>query len=167
MGAKPTCIRFTERVGGKLVHYWPSNYWIEPDGTNVEAEFQAAKLMLYNPWIAAAVRRMPPGRAKYNGRRFRLSKAQQKEWNSIKEDVMFHLIVGKVLDWPEEVNRPLSETSGPIVEVNFHHDNEWGDCACVNCYKIGDNKLGKLWELMRKEFVPEYVKPNPWARRAA
>ena len=40
----PSVVWFTHRMeDGTLVHNWPSNFYIEQDGTFVEAEFQAAK----------------------------------------------------------------------------------------------------------------------------
>lgn len=169
MGAKPTCLVFARREGVAgggpyTVHLWPSNFFIEPDGTNVEAEFQCEKLWLRNPYLALPVRRMTPGRAKKYGRKFKLTKHQLAVWDDIKEDVMLNLLIRKVLDWPDIIEA-LNATDGPIVEVNWWHDNEWGDCQCINCYRIGENKLGKLWEFLRDEFEP--VKNNPWGKCAA
>lgn len=165
MGAKPTCLNFIVKIDGRNVHLWPSNFWIEPDGTNVEAEFQCAKLMLYNPWIAVAVKRMSPWQAKQHGRKYRLSKHDRAVWDDIKEDIMLNLLIRKLLDWPDIIEALNATGDGPIVEVNWWHDNEWGDCGCINCYRIGANKLGKLWEFLRHQF--ESSKTNPWVKRAA
>ena len=38
-----------------------------------------------------------------------------------------------------------------LVEKNNWHDNFWGDCTCLRCYRIGENHLGKLWMELRDE----------------
>jgi predicted NAD-dependent protein-ADP-ribosyltransferase YbiA (DUF1768 family) len=50
-----------------------------------------------------------------------------------------------------EVFVVLAMTEGEIVESNNWHDNYWGDCTCLRCYRIGENHLGKILMRLRDE----------------
>jgi predicted NAD-dependent protein-ADP-ribosyltransferase YbiA (DUF1768 family) len=78
-----------------------SNFCIEPDGSFVEREFQAAKYEGH-PIRQAIVRRTAtPRRAKKLGRRWRLTEDELAAWNERRVDVMLSLVDKKVDDWPE------------------------------------------------------------------
>ena len=48
----------------------------------------------------------------------------------------------------------LIATAGiDLVEKNNWHDNYWGDCSCLRCYKVGENHLGKIWMALREEIA--------------
>ena len=141
---------FVKSEGGKLVHNWLSNFYIEPDGTNVEAEFQAAKHSAY-PWRAATILRLPPGKAKKLGRKFPLSEAELKQWDAAKIAAMHYLVACKIEDHPEIAMALIATGDANLVEQNFWHDNFWGNCTCLRCYKTGDNYLGQIWMKLREE----------------
>jgi len=128
-----------------------SNFYIEPDGSFVEAEFQAAKHEGH-PIRQAIIRRAAtPGRAKKLGRKWRLTEDELVAWNDRRVDVMVNLIDKKFDDWPELMQMLLNTGNDPIVEVNRHHDNFWGDCTCLKCYRIGQNWLGETIMLKRRQ----------------
>jgi hypothetical protein len=139
---------FVKREGSKTVHNWLSNFYIEPDGTNVEAEFQAAK-HLRHPWRVAAIMRSKPAQAKRLGRRWKLTAAELKLWNDSKIVVMKALVSAKIEDHPEIAFALIATDDAPLVETNWWHDNFWGDCVCIRCYRTGENNLGKIWMELR------------------
>jgi hypothetical protein len=49
-----------------------------------------------------------------------------------------------------------------IIEQNTWHDNYWGDCTCLRCFRIGENYLGRIWMDLRDEYA-EIAKPEPLA----
>jgi ribA/ribD-fused uncharacterized protein len=131
---------------------WLSNFWIEPDGSNVEAEFQAEKHRGH-PWRVATILRASPKRAKKLGKRWKLSSYQVMEWDHRKLQVMYELIKLKIEDHPS-VGIALVATAGvELVETNNWHDNFWGDCSCLRCYRVGENHLGKIWMRLRDEYA--------------
>ena len=141
---------FTRRNGRKTEHNWPSNFWIEPDGTHVEAEYQAEKHRGH-PWRQITILRCKPGKAKKLGRRWPLSEYQLMEWNNRKIGVMRDLLRRKMYDHPEIFVALAMTDNEQLVELNWWHDNEWGDCTCLHCYRVGQNLLGKLWMELRDE----------------
>jgi predicted NAD-dependent protein-ADP-ribosyltransferase YbiA (DUF1768 family) len=160
MGPQPTVLAFFIEHDNWLEHLWPSNFWIEDDGTCIEAEMQADKHS-YNPWLKAALLRCGrnPWLAKRAGRNWVLNKYQLMEWDNRKRQAVTKLIRQKLIDHPQLIDELLATGDGPIVEVNFWHDNEWGDCRCRYCRdNPGNNILGKIWMALREEFRPA---PSP------
>lgn len=143
---------FTKRQNGKTVHNWLSNFWIEPDGTNVEAEYQAEKHRVY-PWRRATILRCKPGQAKKLGRRWPLTNYELMEWNNRKIQVMYALVKNKVESHPAIAVALVSTADANLVEANWWHDNFWGDCTCLRCYHVGENHLGKIWMQLRAEIA--------------
>jgi ribA/ribD-fused uncharacterized protein len=141
---------FTRRNGRRTEHNWPSNFFIEPDGSHVEAEYQAAK-HAGHPWRQATILRCKPGKAKKLGRRWKLSDYQLMEWNNRKITVMRDLLRQKIYDHPEVFVALCMTGDDELVERNWWHDNFWGDCTCLQCFRIGDNWLGNLWMELRDE----------------
>jgi ribA/ribD-fused uncharacterized protein len=139
---------FTKRENGKTVHNWPSNFFIEPDGTNVEAEYQAAKHLAHE-WRYATIMRSSPGRAKKLGRRWELTPEELEVWENNKLAVMMMLIRQKVADHPEIAMALIATGDENLVEQNWWHDNYWGNCTCLRCYHTGENHLGKIWMTVR------------------
>jgi predicted NAD-dependent protein-ADP-ribosyltransferase YbiA (DUF1768 family) len=168
LGTKPSCsssnghkpenpwsrkVRKPKTPGaGHLSHrFWThefSNFYKEPDGSFVEREFQAAKYEGH-PIRQAIVRRTAsPRKAKRLGRHWRLTDDELAAWNERRIDVMVALIDKKVDDNPDIAEILLNtDAPMPIVEINKHHDNFWGDCTCIRCYHIGENWLGETWML--------------------
>jgi predicted NAD-dependent protein-ADP-ribosyltransferase YbiA (DUF1768 family) len=129
-----------------------SNFHIEPDGSFVEREFQAAKYEGH-PIRQAIVRRTAtPRKAKKLGRLWRLTEDELVAWNERRVDIMVSLVDKKVEDWPY-IEESLRRTDTvEIAEFNRHHDNFWGDCTCGRraCAEPGQNWLGETWMLIRR-----------------
>lgn len=130
-----------------------SNFCIEPDGSFVEREFQAAKYEGHPIRQAILRRAATPRKAKKLGRLWRLTDDELAAWNDRRVDVMLALVDKKVDDWPELGQMLLNTGSKQIVEINNHHDNFWGDCSC-NAPKCrwgeGANWLGETYMLIRR-----------------
>lgn len=88
-----------------------------------------------------------PGKAKRLGRKVKL----QSRWEEKKIDIMHNLIFLK-FSQNKELKIKLCATGDTIlVEGNYWHDNEWGDCHCAKCReKIGKNMLGKILMKVRR-----------------
>lgn len=81
------------------------------------------------------------GYVKVLGRSFRI----RKDWEEVKEEIMRDLVIQKF--YKHDLLKKLLEETDPhkLVEVNYWHDNYWGDCHCRKCKDIfGQNKLGKI-----------------------
>jgi ribA/ribD-fused uncharacterized protein len=143
---------FTKRQNGKTVHNWLSNFFIEPDGTHVEAEFQAEKHRGH-PWRQATILRCKPGHAKKLGRRWPMSSYQSMEWDNRKLQVMHELVKRKIEDHPAIAVALVATADADLTEENWWHDNFWGDCTCLRCYHVGENHLGKIWMALRAEIA--------------
>ena len=85
--------------------------------------------------------------AKYAGR----SVCLRPDWESIKIRVMEYALRYKFSKGTSHFIA-LSKTLGHIVESNYWHDNEWGNCTCDKCCnRKGKNLLGKLLMKIRDE----------------
>jgi ribA/ribD-fused uncharacterized protein len=142
--------------------YWRhefSNFYIEPDGSFVEREFQAAKYEGHPIRQAILRRAATPRKAKRLGRLWRLTDDELAAWNERRVDVMVNLIDKKVDDWPFIAAMLIDTGSDDIVEFNKHHDNFWGDCTC-NAPKCrwgeGANWLGETWTLVRRRLHQDF-----------
>lgn len=152
--APHSAVDFTRRNGGKLVHNWPSNFWIEPDGTCVEVEFQSDKHDGH-PWRQFVIQRKGPGPAKRLATtKWKLTPVELALWDERRVDVMFDRVLQKVLDWPA-VGKLLERTGDkPLVEFNWWHDNFWGWCVCDDCRReLHQNWLGETWMKIRKDIA--------------
>ena len=132
-------------VGRDRVTVWHrsfSNFYIEPDGTHVEGEFQAAK-HAGHPIRQHIIRKASPKTAKRLGRRWKLNTYQQMEWDHRKRQVMYELVKAKMEDHGS-ICFVLAAFDGNIIEKNNWHDNYWGDCTCLRCFRVGENHLGKI-----------------------
>jgi ribA/ribD-fused uncharacterized protein len=135
---------------GRFWRHEFSNFYVEPDGSFVEREFQAVKHEGHPIRQAIIMHAATPGRAKKLGGLWRLTEDELAAWNERRIDVMLELVAKKVDDWPEIAAMLLATTEQTIVEINRHHDNFWGDCSCMRCYHIGQNWLGETWMLIRR-----------------
>lgn len=136
----------------KTVHSEGSNFWIAPDGWHVEGQFQAAKHGAY-PWRHLILRKMTPGASKRYGRLWELSKEELREWDRQKWYVMSRLIYEK-LYYCEFCVWLAATGSFKIVEFNWWHDNYWGDCQCIKCFRKGaNNNLGKILMKTREKLM--------------
>jgi len=156
---------FTKRSNGKLDHNWPSNFFVEPDGTTVEHEYQAEKHRGH-PWrVVTIMRARTPGQAKKLGRRWKLNRYQLMEWDHRKNQKMYELVRRKTEDHPEIAFALVCTADEILVESNNWHDNYWGDCTCLRCFRIGENHLGLIWMDIRDELSDAEVTER--ARSAA
>lgn len=129
------------------------SFHVEPDGTFVEREFQAAKHDGYRIRQLVIMRARTPRRAKYLAWEWPLTEDEQVAWNNRRVDVMLGLVDKKVDEWPYIAEKLVATGDRNIVEFNKHHDNFWGDCTCAKCYHIGQNWLGETLMLIRRRLV--------------
>ena len=73
------------------------------------------------------------------------------EWDHRKIQIMTSLVRQKIEEHPEIAVALIATEGIDLVEKNNWHDNFWGDCSCLRCYKIGENQLGKVWMALRDE----------------
>lgn len=150
--------------GGGLWRHEFSNFYVEPDGTNVEKEFQLAKhdgKPIYQLVIAKA---KTPRRAKELGADLRLTKEELAAWEARRVPVMLQLVDQKAMEWDAIADALMAVNKNkPIVEYNRHHDNFWGDCTCnkPSCKKPGNNALGEIWMLIRRRLLESRL-PGMW-----
>lgn len=137
---------FLRKVDGRFVHTPLSNFYIEPDGTNVESEFQCNKSL--NPFVQSSIVKMPPGQAKKWGRKITL----RPDWEDIKLELMYQLVHCKFSDHDKLRGFLMTTSDFILVEGNNWHDNFYGNCVCYRCTNIeGKNWLGKILMEVRKE----------------
>jgi len=114
-----------------------SNFWIEPDGTCVEVEYQQSKTDPPSNFSG-----MTPGQAKRAGIRAKL----RPDWNSIKVGIMIGLVRRKFSDHPSLAAKLISTGSEQLIEGNRWGDRFWGVCG-----GSGLNKLGEILMKVREE----------------
>ena len=99
---------------------------------SVEHAFQAAKTTIYSE--KESIRNAPtPGVAKRLGRQCTL----RKDWETIKDMVMFYLLMKKFQQEPFR-SKLIATGNSKLVEGNIWGDTYWGVCRGK-----GQNKLGK------------------------
>ena len=88
-----------------------------------------------------------PGRVKRIGQKIKI----RADWDSKKLEFMTWAVNEKFKD--TELKEMLLMTGDvEIVEGNYWHDVEWGQCSCDKCKNKGKNLLGKLLMKLRSEF---------------
>lgn len=124
-----------------------SNFYIEPDGSHVEGEFQASK----NPDDAPRFAGLTPTGAKYLGRRVNL----RKDWEHVKYQIMHNLVLTKFQDHPELRQQLLDTHNLYLLEGNVWNDQTWGMTWKVQggglAYYHGYNYLGLILMSVRKQ----------------
>ena len=114
---------------------------------NSEAAFQAAKT--FDGSARKLMTKMNPSEAKKLGRNVTL----RKDWEEIKDRVMFNVCFAKFSQNPDLKRRLLATGTEELIEGNRWHDNYWGDCKCPKCADIeGRNQLGKTLMQLRDYF---------------
>lgn len=111
-----------------------SNFFIEPDRTHVEGEFQAEKTFDLRDKVAI-LSQPEPGPAKKIGRRVTL----RADWEDVKVEVMRSLVLRKFLDH-ERLSERLVETG----DAQLIEGNHWGDTFWGVCNQEGKNTLGLI-----------------------
>lgn len=140
---------FTIKTAAGWDHTFLSNGFIEPDGSFVEREYQAAKTLDHDEQAAILACTQPfgPLGSKRAGRAATL----RPDWEEIKFPVMARLVAAKFYDHPDLMWQ-LHETDDVIlIEGNTWHDNIWGDCRCggPDCRQPGLNWLGQILMTVR------------------
>jgi ribA/ribD-fused uncharacterized protein len=127
-----------------------SNFYIEPDGTHVEGEYQAAKCEASKNLFAG----LTPGQAKKLGKSIRCDPG----WEDRKLKVMSDLVCQKFHDHPGLQVLLLETQPQVIMEGNRWHDNFWGNCTCVDCINVcGRNYLGQILMNVRTYFNEQRI----------
>lgn len=140
---------------------WLSNFYVEPDGTHVEGEYQASKC----GDDTAAVRRffsqkrmdwLPPAECKRTGRTVKL----RSDWEDVKLEIMIRFVRQKFKDHPELAKKLILTADAELVHGVWHCDSYWGICGRgVACRKgihdgtTGENTLGQILMGLRSELV--------------
>ncbi len=110
-----------------------SNFYIEPDGTCVEVEYQMAKCADNSgPHMFDG---LSPGQAKRLGRIVAL----RSNWEEVKLGVMFELVEKKFTDHAN-LRQLLLDTQ----QVELVEGNNWGDRFWGVCRGEGENHLGRI-----------------------
>ena len=128
-----------------LSNFYPAE--IELDGivfSTGEAAFQAQKTLDLEERKAFAG--LPPGKAKYAGRRLAL----RSDWEVVKLGIMERIVRAKFAQHPDLAGRLVATGTLPLMEGNAWHDVYWG--VDVNTGK-GENHLGKILMKVRDELV--------------
>lgn len=121
-----------------------SNFFIEPDATCIESEYQAAKCI--NPDEAKSILRLSPSHAKKAGRKVDI----RPDWDKVKISIMHDLVLRKFEDHAGLRELLLNTGHLRLEENNYWNDTFWGVC---NSY--GHNHLGRILMDVR-EFMRSY-----------
>lgn len=151
--------RLSWKENGRWVHGPGSNFWIEPDGTHVEGEFQASKEVnpIKRKILVKKFLAMTPGEAKRAGQANAGFVTLRPDWDAqkgkVKILVMRQLVRAKFMEHDECREWLLGTEIKLIVEGNVWHDNFWGNCRCgaPRCDKTGKNHLGQILMDIRHE----------------
>jgi len=117
-----------------------SNFFIEPDWSHVEGEYQVLKCA--NPDDVAQFSNLTPAQCKALGRRVDI----RKDWEPIKLAVMYDLVLAKFREHPTLMAMLLNTKDQKLVEGNRWGDRYWGVCGSQ-----GENHLGKILMKVRDE----------------
>jgi len=97
-----------------------------------------------------------PREAKKRGRQIKL----RADWEDVKVNFMLSLLRIKFM-LPDLRKKLVATSDKELIEGNWWHDNEWGDCHCKKCENIpGRNLLGKLLMHVRREIILNYAFGN-------
>ena len=76
-----------------------------------------------------------------------------KDWDLIKEQVMWLGLVGKFGQHRTAKAKLIATGTQKLMEGNRWHDNYWGNCFCHECKEIkGLNRLGELLMMLRVSY---------------
>lgn len=120
---------------------WLSNFYIEPDGTCVEVEYQRAKCADFEG-RKKFPDNMAPGHAKKLGSKVRL----REDWDEVKVNIMLFYVTKKFRDHKDL--RILLQLTGT---AHIEETNWWGDTFWGVCKGVGQNILGDILMQVRGE----------------
>lgn len=109
---------------------------------SAEAAFQAQKCA--DPKQAKDFSDLLPGSAKRLGRKVKL----RKDWDQIKEGVMFYVLQAK-FDQHEWLRERLIDTG----DAELIEGNTWGDTYWGVCKGEGENRLGYILSVLRHRYI--------------
>lgn len=122
-----------------------SNFYIEPDGSFVEYEFQRAKCAT---WAGRGIfdklystGKLTPKQAKAIGRKVEM----REDWEAVKVNIMLFYIKKKFTN--SDLMWQLQQTSPAYLEET----NMWGDTFWGVCRGVGQNMLGAILMQVRDE----------------
>lgn len=115
-----------------------SNFYVEPDGTCVELEYQSAKCCTDED--REKFNGLTAGQAKRLGKTVKL----RPDWEDLKQLVMFNLVYSKFEDHKELTDLLTATGTQELIE-----GNDWGDRYWGVCRGKGENELGKILMLVR------------------
>jgi ribA/ribD-fused uncharacterized protein len=126
---------------------------IQFEGLNyptVEHAYQASKSKEYFfRKLIVALPANKAGLAKKRGQTIRL----RSDWKDVQIDIMHSLLCYKFKQEPFKT-KLLETENAIIIEGNYWHDNNWGDCGCKDCKDIsGENWLGRLIMDIRSQII--------------
>ena len=79
---------------------------------------------------------------------------KRSDWELIRRPLMEQLVRAKFFQHPDLAKQLIATGTQQLVEGNHWHDNEWGNCTCVECASIaGQNMLGQILMAVRQELV--------------
>lgn len=113
-----------------------SNFFIEPDGTHVEGEFQQMKAT--NLEDSDKFEGLAPAEAKAMGKTIAL----RENWDEVKIEVMSWLVERKFADNDVMLARLLETGDAPLIEGNRRGDSFWG--VTRSGWGEGENHLGQI-----------------------
>ena len=125
-----------------LSNFYPCSIKVEDiEFPSVEHAFQAMKTL--NPRIRRNIALLPtPGKAKQFGRVLQL----REDWDTVRYPIMMELVRQKFTRYGDLAVMLLDTYPAKLVEGNYWNDTYWGVCNGV-----GENKLGEILMLVRKE----------------
>ena len=113
---------------------------------HVEGAYQAMKCL--DPLDRLKFVGLSPSDSKKLGKQI----LRRDDWQEIKFGVMKNCLAQKFANNSNFRVKLVATGDSGIVEGNFHHDNEWGDCYCDECDGIkGENHLGRLLMELREK----------------
>lgn len=114
---------------------------------SAEHAYQAMKTK--DPSIREKIRNCKtPGQAKKIGNEISL----RPNWNQMKYDIMLDIVFSKFDQNPNLKEKLLSTGDSNLIERNNWHDTYWGICNGV-----GENKLGEILMIIRKNFKRKVI----------
>ena len=86
----------------------------------------------------------------YEAKRFGRKVQIRNDWEEVKNRIMLEVVFHKFNQNKSLREKLLTTNSKRLVELNWWHDNYWGDCVCKKCINIrGQNVLGNILMLVR------------------
>lgn len=137
-----------------------SNFFIEPDGTSVEVEYQRSKCLHQED--RARFDNLTPVAAKQHGQWLKEAGRQREDWFEVNVEIMWFYVAKKFADHDSLWTQLLRTHNARLVEGNHWHDTFWGVCNGL-CYSAktprhqpkGANGLGEILMLVRSSQVPD------------